>query len=179
MKIVVFHGTGGSPDINWFPWLVAKGKKLGHVVVVPRMPTPQGQDVRTWLKYVPDFDEDTILIGHSIGATFLLHVLENAAVAVKKSIFAAPVMGQLGYPEYDDLNFSFYDHHFEWPKIRANAGSAIILHGNDDPYVPLAHAHNLKDHIGGNLKIVPGGGHLNEEFGYTEFPEILAEIMDK
>lgn len=172
MKYVVFHGTKGSPQGNWFPWLQTRLPN----VVVPQLPTPEGQSKDNWMTFVPPIDGDDVLIGHSCGATFLLHVLEDLKVPVKQSIFVSPVMGPIGIAEYDTLNKSFYDHVFDWKCIRANAGKTLILHGDNDPYVPLLHALELNNGLGGAMEIVPGGGHLNAESGYTAFPALLRAI---
>ena len=48
-----------------------------------------------------------------------------------------------------------------------------IIHGDDDPYVPVEHARQLSGFIDAPLHIIKDGGHLNAETGYTQFPEIL------
>ena len=74
--IVIVHGAYGSPEEAWFPWLASKLRELGFKVSVPKMPTPEGQTLENWLKVfdeqVKDLDEETVLVGHSIGATFIL-----------------------------------------------------------------------------------------------------------
>lgn len=172
MSIVVFHGTKGSPESNWFPWL----KQQRSDVIVPHLPTPEGQDKDNWLKFVPKLNANSVLIGHSCGATFLLHVLESLKTPVKQSIFVSPVMGPINIPEYDALNHSFYDHIFDWEKVCANAGKTAILHGDNDPYVPVLHALELHNGLAGPIEIIPNGGHLNAESGYTSFPALLKLI---
>jgi hypothetical protein len=41
-KFVIIHGTKGSPEGNWFPWLADFLRQQHAEVVVPRMPTPEG-----------------------------------------------------------------------------------------------------------------------------------------
>ena len=182
--IVIMHGTGGSPEGNWFGWLADKLRAEGHNVFVPRFPTPENQSVKSWCEVLrnsaPIFDNNTILIGHSLGAAYLLHVLESlggdAACPVFKNIhqsifvsgFAEPLGGK-----FDELNADFINHNFNWEKIRNVAGKITILHGDNDPYVPMSAAENLARNLQTELTVIPNGGHLNAEFGYTEFPEIL------
>ncbi|MCB1538967.1 MAG: alpha/beta hydrolase [Alphaproteobacteria bacterium] len=173
MSVLVFHGTMGSPEGNWFPWLKAQLPD----VVVPRLPTPEGQDPRNWLAAIPAIGPDDILIGHSCGATFLLHVLEGLAAPVRQSVFVSPVMGVLGLPEYDRLNRAFFDYPFDWTKIRANMERSAIFHGDNDPYVPMMQAFELHNALGGHIEIIPGGGHLNGESGFSAFPRLLEWVV--
>lgn len=175
--IVIIHGTGGTPESNWFPWLAKKLTVVGHNVYVPKFPTPENQSVDSWraalASAVPTIDENTILIGHSCGATFMLHILESLNAPVAKSIFVSGFTEKLGNEFFDTLNKTFIEHDFDWKKVRDNMGAATLFHGDNDPYVPIAAAQKLSDALQTPLTIIPNGGHLNAEFGYTEFPEIL------
>ncbi len=180
MKTVILHGTKGSPDGNWFPWLKEQLETKAHDVYVPKLPTPENQSKTSWCKELdaqaPIFDKDTILIGHSCGATYLLHILEVLKEPVAKSIFVSGFLDELGIPEYDELNSTFIKHDFNWKKIRENAGEIHILHGDNDPYVPLEQAHKLSKHLKAEVNIIKDGGHLNSESGFTELPQALNAI---
>ncbi|MBI1326320.1 MAG: GNAT family N-acetyltransferase [Alphaproteobacteria bacterium] len=177
MNITIIHGTRGSPNINWFPWAREVFTQAGHTVHIPAMPTPENQTAQNWLEVYNTLPPADILIGHSIGATFLLHVLQHAKSPVKKSIFVAPVMGDIDFPEYDALNKSFWDFPFDWAHIKAMAGDITILHGDNDPYAPLTHPQKLRDLVEGDYSIIKDGEHLNGEAGFTEFP-MLADIIN-
>lgn len=181
MNIIILHGTNGSPDGNWFPWLKEQCSAKGHKTHVPQFPTPDNQSIESWTsafrKQAPALDENTILVGHSLGATMMLHVLEALKESISKSIFVAPVMDEIDLPEYDQLNKSFIKTpNFDWLTISNNAGKVTIFHGDNDPYVPKEQPEFLQDQIGGELKIIKNGGHLNTESGYTDFQE-LANII--
>lgn len=178
MELIILHGTGGSPEGNWFPWLKnlinAEGRDTAYV---PRLPTPENQSVENWFKALsqqtPPIGKDTVLIGHSCGATFMLHILENLSEPVSKSIFVSGFAHKLGNEWFDNLNRTFLEHDFDWEKIKKNMGQATLFYGDNDPYVPREEANFLSQKLAVPLTIIPNGGHLNAEFGYTEFPEIL------
>ncbi|MDR0448962.1 MAG: alpha/beta hydrolase [Rickettsiales bacterium] len=176
--IVILHGTCGSPDGNWFPWLAARAEADGHRVFIPKLPSPEGQSLENWKKALPPIGPDTILVGHSCGATFLLHILESLDAPAAGSILVSGFVDKLGNEFFDNLNETFTNHKFDWEKIRRNAGQVAIFHGDNDPYVPLAAAQKVADGLGAPLTIVPNGGHLNSESGYTQFTEILEAIKN-
>jgi predicted alpha/beta hydrolase family esterase len=142
------------------------------------MPTPEGQSLLNWLsefsRQVGAIDEGTTIIGHSLGATFLLRILELQKAPIAQSIFVAGVLDEIGIAEYDQLNSSFIETSYDWGTIQKNAGSVVCLSGEDDPYVPAQQGEELAANLGVKNHIVPRGGHLNAEFGYTSFPELLA-----
>ncbi len=178
MNVIILHGTKGSPAGNWFPWLKEHCLAKKYNVYIPTLPTPDNQSLKSWEaalhQQTPAIEKETILIGHSLGATMMLHVLEKLKEPIFKSIFVSPVMDEINIPEYDDLNKSFIKTpDFDWLSISNNAGEVTIFHGNNDPYVSKEHAEFLQDQIGGELKIIKNGGHLNAESGYTTFPELL------
>jgi predicted alpha/beta hydrolase family esterase len=176
-KFVIIHGTKGSPEDNWFPWLAESLRQQHAEVVIPRMPTPEGQNLSNWVsefsRQVGEIDEGTTLIGHSLGATFLLRILEGQKAPVAQSVFVAGVLDRIGIAEYDQLNSSFIATSYDWVTIGRNAGRKACFSGEGDPYVPALQGEQLAANLGIKNHIVPCGGHLNAEFGYTSFPELL------
>lgn len=182
MRIIVIHGSYGSPEGNWFPWLKRELEGMGHQVLTPRFPTPGNQSLEIWkavlAREAQEIDSDCILIGHSIGAGFVLNVLEDLASApVRASCLIAGFLGDLGLPDFDTINRSFVNRDFDWKRIRANAGSVLVMNGDNDPYVPLDRGQELARRLSVPLEIVPGGGHLNAESGFTSFPLLVEKLL--
>lgn len=179
-RCVIIHGTMGSPKGNWIPWLANALIKLDQQVVTPSLPTPEGQSLDAWLaeftSQVGEVDSSTTLIGHSVGAVFILRLLECLDVQINCAALVAGFTGELGLPEYDSLNHTFVDGAFDWAAISSRARQFICLSGANDPYVPIGQGLDIAKRIGVEPIIVPGGGHLNSEFGYTEFPLLLERV---
>ncbi len=175
--VAIVHGTKGNPQGNWFPWLKAELEKKSLRVCVPQMPTPEGQDLEAWLHVfeaeVGELDESSILIGHSVGAVFALRYLEQRERAIRAAFLVAGFTGALGLPEYDALNKSFVAAPFDWGAIRSNAADIFVLSGDRDPYVPQTHGEEISRELGIKLCTIEGGGHLNAEFGFSAFPQLL------
>ena len=178
---IIIHGTKGSPSINWFPWLATQLRKRGARVLIPQMPTPTGQTLENWFGSFQvrsgRIDQQTCIIGHSLGATFLLRYLERCKAPVCCSIFVAGLIGPIGIPEYDELNRTFVNAPYDWGTIRRNAGQVMCFAGDKDPYVPLHQPREIAEKLGAALQIIPGGGHLNSETGYESFDELLHALV--
>lgn len=181
-RYIIIHGTKGSPQGNWFPWLAATLRHRGASVIIPQLPTPEGQSLERWhaafAAQVPETaHEHSCCIGHSLGATFLLRYLERAHAPIGCAVFVAPLIAEIGNSEYDQLNRTFIDQPYEWERIKRNAGRVVCLAGDNDPYVPLHQPRKLAAHLAAPLQIVPGGGHLNSESGYNAFELLLGVLL--
>ncbi len=173
----IIHGTGGSPEGNWFPWLKTELQKQQYQVFVPRFPTPENQNLENWLetfeRYKKYVTKDTIFIAHSVGPSFVCSLLEGLDFSVQACLFASGFLWKLGHPYFDTLNASFTERDFDWEKIRKNCEYFYMCHGSDDPYVPLRNAREMSFGLWIQIDIIEAGKHLNTENGYTDFPYLL------
>ncbi|MDD5182123.1 MAG: alpha/beta hydrolase [Candidatus Nanoarchaeia archaeon] len=177
MKVVIIHGAYGNPEENWFPWLRLELQKLGHDVVVPRLPTPEGQNLKNWMNIIKRYqiDDNTILIGHSIGAALILRILEKTRA--KAAYLIAGFIGALGNEEVDSINSTFFEKPFEWYEIKNNCKKIAMFSSDNDPYVPAKKRDELAEKLGIKPIIVKGAGHFNVKAGYTKFELLLKELL--
>ncbi len=178
----IFHGTEGYPEENWFPWLKGQLESLDYRVIVPQFPTPKDQTLENWFKvldeYKDAYNEDTILIGHSLGGAFLLRVLEKYDTRVKGAYIVSAPIGVKPILNYEG-DQPFIGKPFDWERIRNNAEKFCVFHSNDDPYVSLGNGQQLAEHLGIELTFVENAGHFNAKAGYLEFPLLLDKITQK
>lgn len=171
-NFLIIHGTGGSPEGNWFPWLKAELEKIGHKVICPQFPTPENHSYETWkykfLEIRNQLQEPLTIIGHSLGAIFCLRLLEENLVKAESCTLVCPFNKSLGIEYYDSLNTSFIKEDLNYEKICLNCSKFHVFAGDDDPYVPLLLSEEIANRLGTTLTVVPNGGHLNEEFGFTK-----------
>lgn len=179
-EVLVFHGTGGSSEGNWFPWLKEELEKEGCQVFVPQFPDPrEDNNLEDWLEVLKQYgshiNENTILVGHSLGGLFLLRVLErlekpvSAAFLVSASVGVKPIL-------YFDSDEKFSGFEFDWEKIRKGAKQFSVYHSDNDPYVSLGNGEELAKQLGVDLTFIPNAGHINAESGYKKFNQILKDI---
>jgi len=177
MKVVIIHGAYGYPEENWFPWLRIELQKLGHDVVVPRFPTPEGQNLKSWMSIIKRYqiDDNTILVGHSIGAAFILRILERNRA--KAAYLISGFLGALDNEDVDTINATFFEKPFDWDEIKSNCKKIVMFSSDNDPYVPVKKRDELAERLGIKPVIVKGAGHFNAKAGYTKFELLLKELL--
>lgn len=177
--VFIFHGTGGSPEGNWFPWLKKELEQKGLRVIIPRFPTPEGQSLEAWLKILSQYkefiNEETIFVGHSLGGMFLLKVLEQLDHSVYAAFFVAAPVG-IKPIKYYDSDYIFTQFKFDWGKIVGKAKHVAVWHSDNDPYISLGNGEELARRLHIKLNFIPNAGHLNAESGYTTLEPLLQEI---
>jgi len=180
LRVVIVHGAYGSPEENWFPWLKEQLESDGHQVIVPRFPTPEGQNPKAWLdilnKEAPSFDKNLIMVGHSLGPALILRKLENVEKPIRATFLVSVFVGALGLPDFDPINIPFFDPPFNWAKIRKNSSKFYVYNSDNDPYVPLVQGERVAEKLGVKLNVVKGGGHINASAGFTKFERLLTDI---
>ena len=171
MKFYIIHGAYGNPEENWFPWLKKKLEGLGQEVFIPKFPTPKNQTLGKWLGVLSNVN-DSVLIGHSLGVPFILNLLEKNKA---KAAFLVAGFCTLPENEFKEGMYTFVKK-FAYGKIKDNCNKFIIFHSDNDPYVPLEKAEELKRELDGELIMVKKAGHFNEAAGYTQFELLLEKI---
>ena len=180
-NIFIFHGTEGYPEENWFPWLKEKLESMGHKVFVPQFPSPpvMPAKISEWFDVLKGYEqyinEDTILVGHSLGGVFTLKILEKLEHSVKAVFFIGTPIGVRPILNYDrDSSFSGFN--FDWPIIKSKSKNFVVFQSDDDPYVSLGNGKELARELGIELSFIPNAGHFNKKAGYTKFDELLTRI---
>lgn len=180
-NIVIIHGTGGDPQGNWFPWLKTELEKSGHRVYVPRFPTPQKQTLETWLNvfggYEKYLDENAIIIGHSLGAAFLLSIIEKLDHPIKAAYLVSGFIGLINNLAFDELNRTFTVRDFNWTKIRHDCEEFYVISSDNDPFVPVQKGEELAKNLNVKMIILGGAGHINKDSGYVKFELLLNLIL--
>ena len=178
----IFHGTEGYPEENWFPWLKEKLEMKGYKVFVPHFPSPPiiPAKISEWYdvlkNYENNINDETIIIGHSLGGVFALKVLEKLKYRFKAVIFVGTPIGVRPILNYDrDSSFSGFL--FDWNSIKNKSKYFLVFQSDDDPYVSLGNGEMLAKNLGVSLNFVPNAGHFNAKAGYKKF-NLLLEKME-
>jgi hypothetical protein len=57
-RAVILHGTDGSPDMNWFPWLKEKLEADGYEVWAPLLPENHTPSKEVYNNFLLGYDWD-------------------------------------------------------------------------------------------------------------------------
>jgi len=178
-NIIVVHGSFGSAEGNWFPWLI---KALpGRAVIVPQFAVGVGiQTYESWERLLDYYNglglitKDTTLIGHSIGAVFICKYILKHKIKVDKCIFVAGFnQVKMNDKDYDAVNESFFIDYKELPKIKNFANKIVCIYGDNDQYIPQNELKKFAGTVAQEVLIIKDGGHLNAESGYYALPQLL------
>ena len=185
---VILHGTvfnSGDPTTNnnWFPWLKTELETKGYQVFLPELPNPDKPNAKTYTKLLFDnwdFNEETVVIGHSSGATACLWVAQELPVGskLKQLICVAPFYTGLdGSENYKDIA----EYEYNWKKISESAEEITVIYSDDDPYISQSEMEFIAEHIGAEKLLIPGQKHFSLGYGekYRKFPELLSLILPK
>jgi len=162
-RILIIHGWESNSKEHWFLEEKERLEKLGHVVIVPDMPNSFHPQQDAWVDVITNFapDDNSILIGHSLGGVAVLRYLEGSTKISKCILIATPIskLTRVGY------NFSpiknFLEPNFNWEKIKKNCKEFIVMNQTNDRSVPLQHGKDLANNVGGKLEIVEGENHFD------------------
>lgn len=142
-NFVILHGFTASSKDN--SWLKAELENRGYEVTVPDLPNTDKPTEEEQVKYVMEhckFDENTILIGFSLGGVVALKVLEKLTHPIVKLVTAGGFID----PEFLDHDRNFHNT-FSWKfntaKILANTGEVVVLQDENDTAVSIEQAQRL------------------------------------
>lgn len=188
-NIFIIHGSNGSPQENWFPWLKKELEKLGHRVFVPQfpipiVPTPGGHKLDLWLKEFEEYKEylnkDTIIIAHSRGCSFTFQLLPTFGIKINSLFLVAPFIDYDQwrpnvYSEYD----SFQAKPYLWKRIRQLVNHIEVFQSTNDA-ISISEGQFIADSLHAKINIIKNAGHFNT-YTYKKFiklPLLLKKIRD-
>lgn len=176
-RAVIFHGTQGSPEGNWFRWLEKTLQNRGLEVWLPVLPKATAPSLKEWVEFVRrdcpfTLDQDTIVIGHSSGAILAFLLLQSGFDSI------GAVVGVSVFLENSinwEPNNRLFDVQFDWPVIAAQPTRRLVINSDTDPYVPIIQAKTIAQRTNTELVVIPNQGHFNLEQSpdYTQFPMLI------
>lgn len=182
-KAILIHGWGGNPEEGWIKWVGKKLEEKGYEVEMPIMPDSLYPKIDTWVGKLKEVarqvDEETLLIGHSIGCQTIMRYLGNLEddVKVGKVIFVGGWFNLTDetYEDEEDKEIAlpWIEIPIDFDKVKEHCKEFILINSDDDPYVPLSDADLFKEKLNADVIMLKDKGHITG----NELPEVL-EFVD-
>ncbi len=185
---VIIHGTCDEAEYfdpkfpslsnsHWLPWLQKQLLIRGIEAQTPEMPVAYFPNYEAWSEELDKYNlnANSILIGHSCGAGFLLRYLSEKKISIAKLILVAPWLD----PE-KEKDPQFFE--FEIDKDLASRVQQIhLLYSVNDMGSVLKSVETIKSNISGlTVKEFKFHGHFTYgEMRTTRFPELLSICTSK
>lgn len=183
---LIVHGIGGNPTLNWYQYAAGKAREKGYKTYIPQLPASSKPDLELTYRFVVNkflFDKETVLIGHSSGASLALGILQKLpdGYVIKRTILVSGFIDPNLTPElHTYIPRADYDNLFpkawDWEKIRKTSCDFVIFYSPSDPFVQPRHAETMKEKLRGKLVIIPDALHFSVTSGgerFREFPELV------
>ncbi len=180
-KVFLIHGFEGTPNGGWRPYLMRELEKRDIYACALPMQDPEHPVLSEWLgeieRVLANNPHDEIyLLGHSLGGSTLLRLLETTtATNIKGCVFASTPSAKRTEGNVYVQGFLKTDP--DWQTIKTKAQKFAVIHGDNDPLVPLSEGQAIADNLGCEIVVIPNGKHLNGSAGFTELPQALELVL--
>ena len=184
-RVFIIHGWSGFPEEAWFPWLEQKLEEKGIQTEIPAMPETDTPKIEKWVpflaKQIRGSDQETYLVGHSIGVQTILRYLETIDKPIGGVLAVAGfynlIPGCLEGPEEEKIAKPWLETPIDNNKVKQTAGKITAIFSDNDPYVGLDNVDLFKERLNAKIVVLSDKGHMGASEGFKEIPEILAELL--
>lgn len=183
--VIICPGNGCSNirRSNWYGYLHDQLIERNIPCICENFPDPHKARREIWIPHMRSLAErqqddpsNIILVGHSSGAQATLRYCEQyhcrAAILVAATYSDLGDAGERASGYYPQGTSNLY----EFDKMKENSKIWYQFHSDDDPFIPLYEAEQIRDGLGlteANYKMLPGRSHF-----FEPFPELL-EVIEK
>lgn len=187
--VLLVHGTGGNGRKHWFGWLADNLREQGYEVIAPDLPNPDKPVLEEWLeeldKYKNKIDENTIIIGHSLGSPVSLRFINSLNKKIDKLILVASIGKRADWEKYAKNNpgdpveniKNISEMEIDFENIKKNVRDVIYYYSDNDQYIQSEVNEYYKANMEAEYRLRRGYNHFSvTTSGMSEFPELLSEI---
>lgn len=186
---IILHGKTGKEEYysdkfpsasnsHWLPWLQKQLIIKDIAAHTPEIPHAYAPHYPTWCKAFERYDitPETILVGHSCGAGFIVRWLsEHPEINVGKVVLVAPFAPSV---KADWDHHGFFNFTADPNLVSRTKGATIFGSDNDSPEI-IESIKQYREVIKNvEYREFKGYGHFSlKRMGTVEFPELLEEVL--
>lgn len=188
-QVIIIHGLTDEEEFysdgylspsnaHWIPWVQKQLNKKDVLSQALEMPKPYFPDYKDWSEVFSQIkiSKETILIGHSCGAGFLVRYLsEHPEIIPEKVILIAPWIDTDNYLR--DQGNTFFDFNIN-SSISHRTKVHIMISSDDEQYIHDSVKIITTEISGISMHEFSDKGHFTEpDLKGKEFPELL-EVLN-
>jgi predicted alpha/beta hydrolase family esterase len=171
---IILHGIGSTPNDFWFPYMKSELEKKSYEVWTPQLPQPDDPDIEVYVPYILThgvFTNETVIIGHSSGASVILALLEKINTKIHMAILVSGFLSRGGQRPAKAVKAHESD--YNWKKIRSNASEFITINAINDPWgCNDTEGRQIFNNVGG-LLILNTEGHMGSAYYNQPYKKFL------
>jgi uncharacterized protein len=178
-RFLIVHGLGGSGPEHWQTWLAGRLREREVSVSYPALPNPDEPKLSEWIAALTlELDglgpEGLVVACHSLGAASWLHLAARTERRLAdRVLLVAPPSAGSKMAEIAE----FVPAPLEGPMLAQAAGSTRVVCADEgDPYCPEGPV--LWEPLAVPIDLIQGGGHLNTDAGFGEWPAVERWCLD-
>lgn len=181
-RVFIVHRWGGTPNSDWYPWLTQQLQKEKLEVVTPQLPNTDEPILEKWVPALSAAigkpNQDTFLVGHSMGCQTIARYLEVAPVPIGGAVFVAGYFKRLTGLTIDEQVVA--DKWLRTPldlrKVRRNLPASIAIFSDNDPYVPLENKDEFEKQLNSKIVVEQNMHHYTDDNGIIKLPSVLNSL---
>src|SRR3989344_8692940 len=185
-RVFIIHGWEGFPEEGWFPWLKKELEAKGFMVQVPAMPNTAEPKIESWVPFLQELigtpDEDTYLVGHSIGCQTVIRYLSSLREDIKLGgvvLVAGWLLRLIGDMSEDEIKIArpWIETPIDLENVKNHTKSIVAVFSDNDEFVSLDNIDVFKEKLGARTILEHDKGHFSQETGIKELPLVLEELL--
>lgn len=189
---IFVHGFEDDENGQYSPWkdgwIKEKLEDLGYKVIAPNMPGSHHPNRKEWISFLKNFEKqinnNTILIGHSLGCAAIVDFLNETNKKVKAVYLIAPASEIVDFAKFkkewrnenSDIQSveDFVKNETEWDQLKNKAEAAKVILSDNDKYVPFEKTLKFFESKGIGCLVL----HEQKHFIGRRIPELYKEILN-
>jgi hypothetical protein len=175
MSLLILHGLYGNGPGHWQGWLAGEAAAAGIDVHYPALPDKDAPTPEGWLAALDAelaaLDPDALQVAaHSLACHLWARRAERDGVRAARVLLVAPPSAR----ELAAVCPTFPATDLAAERLLAACSDTTLVLGEGDPYRP---DHDAFRGTGLATRWLSGGGHVNVDSGYGEWPHALRWVL--